>query len=320
MKFIIAFTRLIKDLRTYKNSRLISYIAFILLVLIGESHAQDFDLIGVAYFNYPKANIKNTPSDDKASAQEFEVFAHYPININENILIINGMIYSFVETIAYDSPLFETTENRKKLHNISYSIILLFDFGNNWKITLNLKPTLSSDFEEKISSTDFLIQGAALASKEFNDHFTLGGGLVFTSQYGVPTLLPSLQLNYKTGNHDISSLLPMRINYLYHFEGFSQLRFGCRIAINGAYYNVTAKDFINIQAEEIDKIIYSRINIGPVFNYRISSIIQLDLFGGYSFQRKYQLADFCENEYKFDLENGPFFKIGLSVVPQRTEK
>jgi hypothetical protein len=168
-----------------------------------------------------------------------------------------------------------------------------------------------------LNGNDFLIQGAALVSKKFDNNLTLGGGLIFTSQYGVPSFLPALQVNYNSGKHAISAFLPSKINYYYHLGKEEKLRVGSRAAVNGSYFNVSANEFTNVNVNPIDKVIYSRINVGPVINYKLTNTFQLDLFAGYTFARKFQLADSDENEYKYDLENGPSLKLGLLITPSK---
>jgi hypothetical protein len=253
--------------------------------------------------------------------QEFGAFLNFPLTLQKDrTILINGLTYAQLKSASYNLEILNNNDNKNDVYTITYGLTLYHKLNQTWNILLNVKPTLASDFEEKLSSDDFLVQGAALAIKDFSDNFNLGGGLIFTTQYGVPFLLPSLQLYYKFDKHDFRAFLPSNIIYLYRFGHSESLKMGFRAAFNGGYFNVTSNQEVNVTAGSIDKIIYSRLNIGPIINYELTNKIQIDFWGGYTTARKYRFTDFDENEYILDLNGGPFFRVGIYIVSPKLYK
>ena len=55
---------------------------------------------------------------------------------------------------------------------------LAHKWNEKWTLLANLKPTVASDFEQKLSSDDLIFQGAIIATRKINDKFKIGAGAV----------------------------------------------------------------------------------------------------------------------------------------------
>ncbi len=85
----------------------------------------------------------------------------------------------------------------------------------------------------------------------------------------------------------------------------------------GNLYYVSLDEFALTDPANIESIIYSRVNIGPVLEMQVTDIVRFTVKGGVSAGRKYQFQDIDESLYEYDGENGPFFSVGVKLVPMK---
>jgi hypothetical protein len=296
---------------------------FLAFITFGNAFAQELDLLGVSYFNYPKTDIEEGANNQQAFAQEFGIFGNLPIKLNgDKTIMLNGLTYAFVENTTYNPPeeYFDTKEQVRKLHTISYSMTLVQKLSDTWKLIVILEPTLASDFKDKLSSDDLILQSGLVVTKKFSDNFQLGGGLIYSTHLGEPLPMPALQIKYTYKNHELTGFLPMKAQYSYKFGKEEKLKIGLRAAINGSNFNITSPDFAGVIPSPINKVRYSRANVGPFINYGITDMFRVEIFGGITTGRKYEFIDFEDNEYNYNRSNGPFFNIGFVIVPPSLNK
>jgi hypothetical protein len=126
--------------------------------------------------------------------------------------------------------------------------------------------------------------------------------------------LPAVQLRYRDEKHFINMLLPSHINYLYRVGEQGKLRLGLRAETNGGNFNVINSDYTEVFPNNINKIIYSRLNMGGVVNVHLTETIMLEAFGGLGAARKFKLRGTDDMIFKADAENGGFFNLGIILT------
>lgn len=89
-------------------------------------------------------------------------------------------------------------------HKLSYSFSVIHMFNEKWTFVGRISPTLASDFEDKLSGHDFILQGTASLTKRFSPNILGGVGLIYTTRLGKPRLYPSIQYQYRMGKHDLN--------------------------------------------------------------------------------------------------------------------
>lgn len=289
----------------------VALVAFI--ILSQNSIAQDFKLAGLYYANYPKAAIKDVSGSQEISFREFGAFINFPKKFkNDKTALINGVGYGYVEATMYNFPSLPTSEYQKKLQAFYYQLMLLHKWNKKWSLSANLKPTIASDFEEKLSSDDFVFQGAVIVTRTMNDKFKIGGGVVSSTRWGSPAVFPVVNIHYKNNRHDLNALLPLNIKYTYSLLPEEKLKLGAKYALNGANFNIHSSDMA-----EIDKINYSRANIGFLVDYKLSKILRLETYGGISAMRLYRMVDNDGHVNEYDSNAAPFFNVGIVLVPPK---
>lgn len=285
-------------------------IAILTLITWVNCNGQDFELAGIRYLNYPTAKANNSDSS-KFSIQEFGVFFNIPTILNKDStnIIINGLGYGQVRV---KSPFLN--EGNINLHAINYRFSWIHKFNRQWTFIGILEPTLASDFKSKLSSDDFVIQSLAMVTKKINTQFLIGGGLTYTTRFGYPLVLPIVPIKYKSKKHRINALLPIKL--IYAFQMNPKLDIGLKALVNGANFNITG--YSNALAE-INKINYTRGNIGPVIYYKPKKIFSIEVSGGISTNRTFRLVDFNNNTYNNTASTEAFFNIGLVIKPSNSK-
>jgi hypothetical protein len=300
----------------YKKTTLqkTSIIIIISFIFLNNGYSQDFKLAGIHYVNYPKSEIKDVSRSQETSFQEFGVFVNFPKKLkNDKTTLINGFGYGFVEATMYNFTQPQTNAYEIKLQEFYYQLMLLHKWNEKWSLLVNIKPTLASDFEQKLSSDDFTFQGAVIATRRLNDKFKIGGGVANTMRFGTSKVLPVLKLHYKNNKHQINALLPLNFKYSYALLPEEKLEVGLKYTLNGANFNIADDNLPNV-----DKINYSRANIGMLANYHFTKIFRLEAYGGLSTNRKYNLVGTNDNVIDFDSKPAPFFNVGIVLIlPKR---
>lgn len=296
----------------------IKHIASIsLLLLCFQGRAQDLKLAGLEYLSYPKVKFKDDAGGNKAAFSEAGAFVSFPKMLQDKkTILVNGLQYGIVETAIYNDDL--SSKNEMTFHKISYSFTYIHRFNEKWTFIGRLSPTLASDFKDKLSWHDFIVQGNAMVTKKFNDNVIGGAGLIYTMRFGKPLLFPSIQYQYKKDRHALNIYLPIFANYVYQTGPENKIGLGFRAAVNGANFNASSKSFSS--DTEMDRFNYARANIGPFVNYQLTKTLLIEASGGISTMRMYQFEDLAGSKHKFDSESGGFFNIGIILLPPSPKK
>ncbi|QDO95246.1 hypothetical protein FNB79_15115 [Formosa sediminum] len=287
-------------------------IVFLLSFSFTKSYSQDLKLAGVQYNNYPNSEIKNNSESHDISFQEFGGYINFPKKLKNNkTILVNGLGYGYVKA-SLDTQLLPFIENNKTLQTFNYQFTLLHQWNEKWNILINITPTLASDFEAKISTEDFIFQGAAVVSLKINTKFKIGSGIGYSARFGTPRLVPLMNLHYKNNKHQINALLPLSLKYSYTLLPNNKLELGLKYILNGAHFNTESTG-----ANNINEINYSRANIGASADYYITKTMRLEAFCGLSAARTYGAIATDGTEYDFDSETAPFFSLGMVIITKK---
>lgn len=284
---------------------------FVVVLMSNTVLAQDIKLAGVEYFNYPKAALKDVDGNYQASFQEFAAYVNFPTRLkNQKTILVNGFQYRFVGVSTMNDNL--TSDNSQSFHRITYNFTVIHRLTDSWMLSGRLIPTLASDFKENLSGDDFTMQGGVMAIRELSSFTSIGGGLIYSTRLGKPLLLPGFHFRYGKDKHRLFVQLPALVNYSYQTDTKDKLSIGFRMGLNGGNFNISSDKTNNNR--EINRLNYSRANIGPLANYKITNMIQLEAWGGLSTARKYRFEDVPGNDYRFNSGNSPFVNIGIALV------
>lgn len=153
-----------------------------------------------------------------------------------------------------------------------------------------------------------------LVSKQMNDKMKLGVGVINSTRWGSPIVIPALSFHYKHKKHQLNALLPVNFKYTYALLPKNKLKLGFKYARNGADFNIYSSN-----SPEVDKLSYSRANIGFLTTYKPKKLMRFELNAGISTGRVYRLVADNLNVNEFDSKAEPFITIGFSIVLPQTD-
>lgn len=301
--------------QTTFNSKIIKMRIIISSLLLLSAHlvsAQNTPLAGVEYFNYLKAPVKDAGGNYETSFREFGAFGSFPVQSkNKKTVIVNGFQYASVDASVFNNV--TSGINNRNFQSIAYNFSIIQNLNDKWKLALTLAPSLAGDFKDNLSSDDFFMEGALIAIIKLNSFSSLGGGVIYTNKLGNPSPLPALYFQYNKNRQKFNILLPTHAEYAYSIDAKDILNLGFRMSLNGANFHVSGND-VNSNVD-VDKLSYSRINIGPVVSYRICKVVKLEMTGGISVARKFEFLDGEAKQYTLDSNNTGYFNVGLALIP-----
>jgi len=272
---------------------------------------EEFAFANVSYTNYGESEFIKNNQSGKVAFSEVKVSLTYPTLLkNKKTVLINGIEFTNLKPTfsgeINDSPV------SRDFYSIAYNLAMVNPLGTKgWSYTLGLKPTLASDFEEKLSSEDFILQVLAMFSKRANENFKYGFGISYNTRFGKKQVIPLLQLIYKKNKWETYAYLPAYVGQFYHFK---TSKIGLSVSVNGNNYNFSNTN-IATTGLDLDKLMYSRINIGPEYEIKLMKKLKLNLSGGIAVANKLDWLN-GEGDSELDLspENKAFFKVGLKFV------
>jgi len=271
---------------------------------------EEFSFANVSYTNYGESEFVKNNQTGKISFSEVKISLSFPKLLkNKKTVLINGVEFTNLKpTFSGD---INASSVSRDFYSIAYNLAMVNPLGTKgWSYTLGVKPTLASDFEEKVSSEDFILQVLGMFSKRANENFKYGFGISYNTRFGKKQVMPLLQLVYKKNKWETYAYLPAYVGQFYHFK---TSKLGFSVSVNGNNYNFANTAVIT--GLDLDKLMYSRINIGPEYEIKLMKKIKLNLSGGIAVANKLDWLNGDGNsELDLSPENKAFFKIGLKFL------
>lgn len=277
----------------------------IILAAIEVSLGQSFELLGVEYATYPSAAVNEIDSV-ASSFTELEVSANYPVFRKEKWMLLAGVTCRLVipeseDRLVNDNLLF-----------IGLQLSGIFNISDNKKLIFTALPALSTTDElGQLSGNNFLMQGGALFRKQVSERFSYTLGIVSTSRFGFPLLMPSVGLSHAGDKMKLDVNLPFLAQTMWNYQ--NSFSYGVKLSVNGSQYNFNNESF---NGTEVKLAQFSRLRLGPEIQYRIKGPFVLTLFGGITVNRNYVFELEGGDTLDFGLENGPFLAAKISLKPK----
>lgn len=270
---------------------------------------EELTLLNLSYTNQTESEFKKEGSSGKVGFSGVNFSLALPkVLKNKKTVIINGLEFSNLKPAFSEIPSGSSVD--RNFYSFAYRFTFINPIGKKgWNYALGVKPTLASDFEESVSSEDLVVQTSLMVTKRSGKYFKYGFGVSYGMIFGEKLIVPILSVVYKKNNWGTYMYLPAYIAQFYHFKNS---KLGLSAAINGSNYNMNYSDQSDFA---LDKLRYSRINIGPEFEIKLVKSLRLNLSGGITVSNKLDWTN-DDGESVLDLspDNQFFFKIALKVV------
>ncbi|MCG8578466.1 MAG: DUF6268 family outer membrane beta-barrel protein [Bacteroidales bacterium] len=295
-----------------------SYLAVILLVLCSGAWGQNatdsvryerlvkFPLLSLRYFNYSNSEFTTPEGNGDVYMEEFNTSFQFALPIkNKKTYLLNRVN---INRLSYRVEM-NDERNSEAFYAFGYTIGITQVLKNRWRLVATVTPTLASDFENKISNEDMIVQSAAILSKRSSPYFEYGFGAAFSTRFGRELVVPVLSVTYKKDRWGTFMFLPAYVSHYYHYK---QSRIGLTLSTYGNVYNASVA---SSESYELDKLGYSRINIGPEFRTKVWKDIHINLSTGITVRNRLEsINGRGAREFEFSTKEKFYFKVELSVL------
>ncbi len=281
----------------------------IIILSIGSSfiaNAQSFELFG-ADFN-STLNSSNSIGFDNAS-----VTLNLPLKLKGGLLIQR---FSYTaNTVKYNSEYFFDTSSIEKFKSIKYSLGFIKKVNDLWMYSIQIAPTISSNFESSITFDDVFLNGSLIFIRT-NNTSKLRLGLIYNTGFGMNTPIPVISYSDKITNH-FSYTIGMPITKLnYKLSQFDKVTM--YIKPKGFYSNLSNNIILNNSLGEVERVKYRTIESGFNYLHSIDDFWKISMNLGYQLYASYNLLNSNDVVYEFDVENN--FFIGVNIKYNLTNK
>lgn len=273
---------------------------------------QELELLSVEYSRYPEAQVKEADTL-QVSFDEFAVSAVFPISKpddDKKWIFLAGGNYAHVLPKTSRRPF------SSNLFFLGLRLIAIHNITEKSKLLLNVLPAISTtDDARSFEGKNFLMQGSVSYLKEVNDGFSYMLGIISTSRFGSPIVVPLVGITHEMPNLRITATLPLVIRALWAYD--KDFSYGLKFAVNGSQYNFDNETFNGNQADFAN---FSRVRVGPEIRFRTGNTpLLINLYGGITIRRRYEFDSVNADDLDLSLKNGPFFSVKLSLDPRKQE-
>ncbi len=268
-----------------------------------------FTAASVQYIQYTTNRFESELVQGEITTSELKAYAQYPWEFEDKgFTWLNGIDFTLLSPSVIEEN--NDVDITRNFYAISYNMGFIQEVGKkNWSVMAFLKPTLASDFQTDFSGEDFIFQVAGFTTKRVNEFWEFGFGASLNTRFGNEQLLPLLYYFRKKGKWETDFFFPSHLRQFYCFENS---KIGLSGAIDGNNYNFENTVIPNL---DLDKLSYSRVNIGPVYEFKIFRDVYANVQGGVTIMNRQTWNDQLKNQV-LDMtpEDKLFFIISLKYL------
>lgn len=270
------------------------------------ANAQDLSIVEAEYAHFPSSNLNEYDSAE-TEINEFELSVLLPFRMKSKLSFLAGATYRHI------FPSTSLDQVKSNLYFLGFNAYGIYKFSDSNMLVLNILPAISTSGNSgNLSSKNLLWQGGIFFRKIQSPKFSYLFGLLSTSRFGRPILLPALGLSYETPS------LKFYVNFPFEAEALHKLNerfsYGLNLSLNGSQYNFNN---VTVNNTEVDLARFTRFTFGPVIIYNIRGPFYMSLSAGLTGNREYTFE--LENNESMDLSlnNGPYVAARLYFQPQK---
>jgi hypothetical protein len=291
-------------------------VAVVLLLYTPCLYAQGGPPISISYDFYPYNHLSNPAAGTAEEDLEIQVAT---LNVN---LSAPPLVYSEGRTVISNSILYQSfdldwknwenlMEAEHKIEHtyaIEYTLNVTHVLSEKWSLMAMLIPGLATDFKPELSRYDFTYQTVLVFIRKHSDRLSLGYGLAYNNQFGMPFPVPVFACEWNNGrNMRFSAIVPVGIEYWY--APHPKVHLGALFKIAGNQYHGDP-DIFDV---DVPFLRYSIGTIGPALKFLPTPWLHLGVEAGYTFIRRFEYFDDKEEAASYDLNNTGFLKFTVVI-------
>ena len=281
----------------------------ILIIIVGSTNIVSSQQLG----NFFNIGHTYSPSTDDFDLNSTKLKFNIPVKLEKGYLTNSfGIDYT---TINYNQDYPFNTEEIDNFYSISYGLSYAYPLKKKWNLIARVNPTIASNLEGKLTSEDFLLNGALLASKNwgtFKKGSTLTFGLAYAAISGRPGVFPFINFKQRINEQFSYELGFPNMSFKYNLNTKNSFKIGLKQ--QGFNINLSGNNGPVIDGEEAQKLRSRNLLTDFEYSYKISNIWRLNTSIGYSLTNRYVLANEDRvSIFNFNVDKRrAFFTVGLS--------
>lgn len=266
-----------------------------------------FPLFSSSFAHYPVADL----GTGKVNVDVLENVANlaFPIKAKKTYVSVRFVHSFFKLKTDFDNQNFRLNETYQSFELGGGLIKIL---PKHWRLITTFSPTLASDFKTKIHKDDWIYRSNILATKRANANTSYTFGVLFTTRFGNPLVLPMLGYTHKKNKWTTNILLPAFASV--RKQVWNDMHIGLKMTIESNVYNAHLKLY-NFNNNQINRLAYTRILVGPEVLLPIYKSVYLQFTGGVSLRNVFETQDQnLNNGISLEAKTRSFFKFGIIVL------
>lgn len=266
-----------------------------------------YPLFSSSYSHYPESNLAN--GQINVDVLENVVNMAFPIKPKKTYVSVRFVHSFFRLKTKFDNESYRINETYQ---SFEFGGGLIKILPKHWRLVATFNPSIASDFKSEIHKDDWIFRSNLLATKRINHHSSFTIGMLFTSRFGNPLILPMLGYTHKKKDWTTRILLPA-FAYV-RKQIWKNVQFGVKMTIESNVYNA---DFRNhsFNNELINRLAYTRILIGPELLIPVYKSVYINFTGGIALRNIFETQDYnLNNGLSFDARSRAFFNFGIKIL------
>jgi len=233
--------------------------------------------------------------------------------VPDRLMLVNGFGFFHTNSLILGLDDASGTDDTANLFSVTWQVIALGRLNERWALAAFVIPGLHTNFQDKLSGRDFLVQYMGLVAWTPRDGLSFGLGGGYTSVFGIPRYFPLVQLGVEGERWRISALAPTSGEVLYEVVD-DATSVGVKAGLQGGQFHRGSDE---ADYPEDIYIQYSVGTVGPAVEQRLGEGGPLKLVaeGGYTWYRRFDIYQGLDPVYDFDLEKGWALKATLAFTP-----
>ncbi len=185
---------------------------------------------------------------------------------SRSMLAINVNHFYFNLQGAPDPEFPNTIANPVKVNGIILRTGLLQDLGEGRTLQILVAPRLMSDFQN-LDGNSFLMGGVLSYKKKFRDELAIGGGVIYSTEFFGPYLVPFLDINWQFApKWRLKGMIPITARVEYTVNENLQFGFNHFGLITSYYLGNDAYSGDYMERQSIDLSLFARQRLfGNIF-------------------------------------------------------
>jgi len=265
-----------------------------------------------------KVRLDNPPVAELAEKSSKVGSAYFGVNLMCPVIVDHGKTMFFLEgkycqrRFTYSHWPEGFSKEIDWLYEVSLGLTARLALNQQWAVIFNLTPQLATNFEgDELQVEDLKFQGAVIVEKTFNNRWTAGLGVAYSTTFGKPLPLPIATFRYESGGRwHASGYLPADADLWYRLSSSSE--FGLVAHAEGSLYHIP-EVFPAGSSIEDPEVQYLSVLFGPAVQTQINRV-KFTVKGGLTYQSLslFDGTDKIDNS-KYDLKPGAFVNTGIEI-------